>query len=68
MTESEKEILAGIERLVAERKIHLGLLAEASIHVYSSADAEHMLDGFKPQKRPIDDLVGRIKTILEGSE
>ena len=42
-----------------------GLLKEASIHVYASASAEHMLDGFTPKPRPIDDLVGRIKSVLE---
>lgn len=41
-------------------------LAEALPHVESSANAEHMLDGFGPrQERPVDDLVRRMKEIID---
>lgn len=28
------------------------------------AEAEHMLDGFNPKRRPIDELVERIKAVM----
>ena len=40
------------------------LVEMSSAHVFSSAGAEHMLDGFKPKRRPIDELVERIKAVM----
>lgn len=40
------------------------LLAECAPHIIASHGAEHMLDGFLPTHRPVDDLVARIKAIL----
>jgi len=47
------------------------LLEMAAPHVFASAGAHHMLDGFRPQRKPIDELVERIKSALptvEGSD
>lgn len=40
------------------------LLIESSIHVLASQGADHLTDGFRPQRRPIDGLVERIKAVL----
>lgn len=40
------------------------LLRRAAPHVYASASAEHMLDGFRSRRRAIDDLVEQIKAAL----
>ena len=41
------------------------LLQQAATHVIASHGAEHMMDGFRPQKRPIDGLVEQIKRVTE---
>lgn len=41
------------------------LLIEAMPHVMASHGAEHMLDGFRPQRRPIDGLVERLREVME---
>lgn len=41
------------------------LLEQASHHVYGSAGAEHLLDGFHPRRRQIDDLVDSIKEVID---
>ena len=41
------------------------LLQRAATHVIASHGAEHMMDGFRPQKRPIDGLVKQIKRVTE---
>lgn len=43
----------------------LTLLQQAAPHVYASAQAEHMLDGFKPRRHKIDTLVEQIKAVTE---
>lgn len=43
------------------------LLAECSQYVISAAGAEHMLDGFRWRRQPIDDLVDRLHWALEGT-
>jgi len=40
------------------------LLAECAPHVFSAAEAEHLLDGFRPQRRPIDALADRVRAAL----
>lgn len=45
--------------------IMMPLLAESATHVFASHGAEHMLDGFRPQRRQIDDLVDRIKSVIQ---
>lgn len=44
--------------------ILMPLLIEAMPHVYASAGAAHLTDGFRPQRRKIDDLVERIEAVL----
>jgi hypothetical protein len=64
---AESAIYEASERLIEqadEIKRLLALLSECAIHVVASNGAEHMLDGFKPQKRPTDSLVKRLKTVL----
>ena len=41
------------------------LLKECAPHVFSAAEAEHLLDGFRPQRRPLDDLADRVRAALE---
>lgn len=41
------------------------LLEQSYSHVYGSAGAEHMLQGFRPCRLPIDDLVDSIKAVTE---
>ena len=40
------------------------LLEMSAPHVFASAGAAHMLDGFRPRSRPIDELVERIKAVI----
>ncbi len=40
------------------------LLEMSAPHVFASAGAAHMMDGFKPKRLPIDELVDRIKAVL----
>ena len=40
------------------------LLAECEPHVLASVGAEHLLDGFRPQRRPLDDLADRVRAAL----
>ena len=40
------------------------LLEMAAPHVFASAGAAHMMDGFKPKRLPIDEFVERIKAVL----
>lgn len=49
---------------IACHNILMPLLVEAALHVMASHGAEHMLDGFRPQHRKIDDLVDKIKEVL----
>lgn len=44
--------------------ILMPLLIEAMPHVYANAGAAHLTDGFRPQRKKIDDLVDRIKAVL----
>lgn len=63
------QFAAEAARKMREQAIEIGrlkdLLAEAAPHVYSAAGAEHLLDGFKPQRRPLDDLAERVRQELE---
>lgn len=52
---------AGFE---AAHDLLMPLLEKAAPHVYASAGANHMLDGFKPRRRPIDELVEQIKAVI----
>lgn len=40
------------------------LLIEAMPHVMGSHGADHLLDGFRPRRRPIDDLVERLQEVI----
>jgi len=40
------------------------LLEMSAPHVFASAGAEHMLQGFYPKRLKIDDLVDRIKSVI----
>ena len=40
------------------------LLSECAPHVLSAAEAEHLIDGFRPQRRPLDDLADRVRAAL----
>lgn len=44
------------------------LLSECAPHVFSAAEAEHLLDGFRPQRRPMDDLVARVRAALGNNQ
>lgn len=37
------------------------LLTQCAPHVLSAADAEHLLDGFTQQRRPLDDLADQLR-------
>jgi hypothetical protein len=58
-TEYEVGFNAAVQMLVP-------LLQQAAPHVYASHNAEHMLDGFKPQPRKIDSLVWLLREVLDG--
>lgn len=51
-------------RLAAELAKARNLIGIALPHVQASAGAEHMLDGFRPRRRPIDDDVDAIRAAL----
>ena len=40
------------------------LLEMSAPHVFASAGAAHMMDGFRPRRHPIDELVDRIKAMI----
>ena len=44
------------------------LLEMSAPHVFASAGAAHLTDGFKPRRHPIDELVERIKTVIPDEE
>ena len=58
--EISPDFVAGFESAV---DVLLPLLEEAAPHVYSYANAVHMMDGFKKKKHQIDDLVVHIRLI-----
>lgn len=51
---------------VAATSVLLPLLKQCHPHVYGSHGAEHMLDGFNPQPRPIDGLLRELAGVLNG--
>lgn len=53
------------DALKAERDEFRMLLNKSRIYVESQAGAEHMLDGFKPKRRPIGNLVDAINKVSE---
>jgi len=40
------------------------LLEMSAPHVFASAGAAHLTDGFRPRRHPIDELVERIKAVI----
>lgn len=52
------------EGFEAAHDLLMPLLEMAAPHVYASAGAAHMLDGFRPKRIPIDELVDRIKDVV----
>ena len=42
----------------------IALLEECAPIVYAHAQGEHLLDGFRPQRRSVDDLVDRLNAAL----
>ena len=53
----EKGFAAALDALIP-------LLRQCHPHVHGSHGAEHMLDGFKPQPRPIDALLKELEEVL----
>lgn len=51
-------------QIMQERDEARRLLGVALPHVWASAEAEHMLDGFKRKPRPLDALVEEIRGVL----
>lgn len=45
-------------------ELFMPLLEMSAPHVFASASADHMLDGFSPRRHPIDELVDRIKAVI----
>ena len=56
---------AELERTKGELERVRGLLMVALPHVEASAGAQHLMDGFRPRKRPLDDAVEEIRAALE---
>ena len=44
------------------------LLEMSAPHVFGSAGAAHLIDGFRPRRHPIDELVERIKAVIPDEE
>ncbi len=61
---SATDIGVAITALVDEVETLRRLLRAAEPHVYASAGAAHMLDGFRPKRHPIDDLMDEIKDAI----
>jgi len=59
-----KEAQEAMSNLQAELAKARNLIGIALPHVQASAGAEHMLDGFRPRRRPIDDDVDAIRAAL----
>lgn len=57
-------LLADRDRLAAELANMKRLLAVALPHVEASAGAEHLFDGFRPQRRPLDGVVEEIRSAV----
>lgn len=60
----DDEVLLWAENRINELQ---ALLEMAAPHVFASAGAAHMMDGFKPKRLPIDEFVERIKVVLPSS-
>lgn len=52
-----------LEETEKELELARKALAEALPHVEASAGAEHLLDGFRRQERPLDAVVARLRKI-----
>lgn len=59
------EARAELERTKEDLGRVRGLLMVALPHVEASAGAQHLMDGFRPRKRPLDDAVEEIRAALE---
>lgn len=64
MLENKLQCWADAHNELAGEAEARALLAECVPHVMASHGAEHMLDGFRPQRRPIDDLVERLDVFM----
>lgn len=61
---SPEQIGQAIVAAIAEIETLRRLLRAAAPHVYGSAGAEHLTDGFRPRRHAIDDLVDEIKAAI----
>jgi predicted transcriptional regulator len=55
---------AQFAEIKAERDSLRALLTQCAPHVLASAEAEHLLDGFRRQARPLDDLANRVREVV----
>ena len=53
-----------IEGFEACHDLLMPLLEMSAPHVFASAVSEHLTDGFRPRRHPIDELVERIKAVI----
>lgn len=65
MADEILRLRAELERTKGELERVRGLLMVALPHVEASAGAQHLMDGFRPRKRPLDDAVEEIRAALE---
>lgn len=61
---ADDDTLAYLAKLGKERDELQALIEMSAPHVFASAQAYHMVDGFRPKRHPIDELVERIKAVL----
>ena len=57
-----------LAELCAEYDELQALVEFSAAHVKASAESAHMLDGFKPKRHPIDELVQRINAVLPNEQ
>jgi len=52
------------EGFYACHELLMPLLEMSAPHVFASAGAKHLTDGFRPRRHQIDELVDRIKAVI----
>ena len=62
---ASRRLATALKASRAESAALSSLLTAALTHVEASAGAQHLLDGFRPQVRPLDALVQEIREALK---
>lgn len=65
ITQTERHAVIELQALKKEAACEIlrlrGMLRECELIITTTAEAEHVLDGFKKQRRPLDSLAERVR-------